>query len=60
MRNNSIYITISTNINNFAFLFFIFIYIYIKNSYNFDFILLNYLIKSILIFIISILLNLVF
>ena len=54
MRNNPIYTTASININNLIFLFFIyiFIYIYIKNSFNFIFVLLNYLIKGILIFIV--------
>jgi len=54
VRNNPIYITAFTNINSFISLFCIFIYIYIKNPFNFNFVLLNYLIKNILTFIVSI------
>jgi len=60
MRNNPIYTTILTSINNFTFLFYTFIYIYIKIPFNFNFILLNYLIKNILTFIIFILFSLLF
>jgi len=52
VRNSPIYTTASTNINNFTPLFYIFIYIYIKNPFSFNFILLNYLIKNILTFIV--------
>jgi len=58
MRNNPVYTTVLTNISNFTPLFYIFIYIYIRNPFNLNFILLNYLIKSILTFIIFILLSL--
>jgi len=50
------YTNASTNISNLATLCYIFNRIYIKNSFNFNFILLNHLIKGILIFINSILL----
>jgi len=53
VRNSPIYTTASTNISNLVPLFYIFIYIYIKNPFNFNFILLNYLIKDILTFIVS-------
>jgi len=58
VRNNPIYTTASTSINNFNLLFYIFIHIYIKNPFNLDFILLNYSIKGILTFIDFILLSL--
>ena len=58
MRNSPIYTTASINVNNFTFLFYTFIYIYAKNPFNLNFIPLNHLIKSILTFIISILLSL--
>jgi len=48
VRNNPIYTTASTNINNFIPLFCTFNLIYIKNPFNFNFILLNRLIKTIL------------
>jgi len=57
VRNSFIYTTASTNINSFTPSLCTFIYIYIKNPFNFNFILLNYLIKSILTFIIFILLS---
>jgi len=59
VRNNSIYIIASTNINNFNLLFYIFIYIYAKNPFNLNFIPLNCLIKGILTFINFILLSLI-
>jgi len=52
VRKSLIYATAFTNINNLTPLFYIFIYIYIKNPFNFNLILLNYLIKSILTFIV--------
>jgi len=58
VRNSPIYTTAAASINNFTFLFYTFIYIYIKNPFNLDFVLLNCLIKSILTFIIFILLSL--
>jgi len=54
MRKSPIYTTASTNINNLIPLFCIFNLIYIKNPFNFNFILLNCLIKNILTFIASI------
>jgi len=56
VRKSPIYTTASININNFTPLFYTFIYIYIKNIFNFNFILLNRLIKNILTFIIPIIL----
>jgi len=50
MRNNPIYATASTSINNFTPSLYTFIYIYAKNPFNFNFVLLNRLIKGILIF----------
>ena len=52
MRKSLIYATASINISNLTFLFYTFIYIYIKNPFNFNFILLNRLIESILTFIV--------
>jgi len=52
VRKSPIYTTASTNINNLTPLFYIFIHIYIKNPFNFNFILLNRLIKDILTFIV--------
>ena len=48
MRNSPIYATAFTNISNLIPLFYIFNLIYIKNSFNFNFNLLNHLIKGIL------------
>jgi len=48
VRNNPIYTIAATNINNLVPLFYTFSFIYIKNSFNFNFILLNCLIKGIL------------
>jgi len=58
MRNNPIYTTVLTNINNFVSSLCTFIHIYIKNLFNLDFILLNHSIKGILTFIIFILFSL--
>jgi len=52
VRKSPIYATVSANINNLAPLFCTFIYIYIRNLFSFNFILLNYLIKGILTFIV--------
>jgi len=52
MRNSFVYITMSTNISNFAPLLSTFIYIYIRNPFNFNFILLNRLIEGILTFVV--------
>jgi len=60
MRNNPIYTTASTNINNFTPLLYTFIYIYIGNLFNLNFVPLNRLIKDILTFIVPILFNLLF
>ena len=54
MRNNPIYTSASTNINSLIFLFYTFSLIYTKNPFYFIFILLNYLIKSILTLIVPI------
>jgi len=54
MRNSPIYTTASTSINNLILLFCIFSLIYIRIPFNFNLILLNYLIKSILTFKVSI------
>jgi len=51
VRNNFIYTTASTNISNLIPLFYTFNFIYIRNLFNFNFILLNYLIKNFLILI---------
>jgi len=52
VRNNLAYITASASINNLIPLLCIFIHIYAKNPFNFNFILLNHLIKDILTFIV--------
>jgi len=57
VRNSPIYTTVSTYINSLIPLYYIFNHIYIKNSFNFNLILLNYLIKGILTFINPILFN---
>jgi len=57
VRNNSIYTTASTGINNFNPLFYIFIYIYTRNPFNLNFVPLNCSIKNILTFINFILSN---
>jgi len=60
MRNNPIYTTVSTSINNLVSLFYTFNFIYIKNPFNFNIILLNYLIKGILTLILLIILIFIF
>ena len=59
MRNSPAYTTASTYINNLVPLYYIFSYIYRRNPFNFNFILLNHLIKIFLTFINPILFNFV-
>jgi len=59
VSNSPIYAIASTYISNLVPLYYIFNYIYIKNPFNFNFVLLNHLIKSILTFINFILFSLI-